>query len=301
MAGAARPRGAEGQLALAGAFAVGDQLLDVLHRQIVVHHQDVGRGDDRADRQQIRAHVVRHVLDERRRHRIHRRAGEEGGVAVGRRLRGEVAAERAARAALVLDEYRLVHRLAKARGDHATDRIGHAAGTVGHDEPDRLRWISVLRRSREGPKQGCDGNECFHDEPYPPPPAVSMITRSPARRTRGSVGSTCSPFTSRRPGWPAPPPARPAGTDFNCVIRNDAVASFASARSANSKRKPSPPRWRPAPPLARRISRRSTRIGARPSITSTGVLPRLAGNEIAEKPARRAVAPWPAFMKFTTA
>src|SRR5260370_40942808 len=56
-----------------------------------------------------------------------------------------------------------------------------------------------------------------------------------------------------------------------------------------------------SPPLPRRISRRSTRIGASVSIISTGVLPRLAGKLSAEKPGRCDVAPWPALRKFTTA
>src|SRR3546814_3235863 len=69
---------------------------------------------------------------------------------------------------------------------------------------------------------------------------------------------------------------------------------------SNSNASPSPPRCRPAPPLPRRISRRITRMGARASIISTGVLPRLPGNDIAEKPFRFAVAPCPPLMKFTT-
>jgi hypothetical protein len=68
-------------------------------------------------------------------------------IAVGRALRRRLGADRAARAAAVLDDDRLSEAFGESLLDDAGDDVRSAAGRVGHDETDRLRRV-VLRERR---------------------------------------------------------------------------------------------------------------------------------------------------------
>ena len=48
-------------------------------------------------------------------------------------------------AGAILDEERLTERLAELIGEDARDDVGGAAWTIGHQDFDRLRWISIGR------------------------------------------------------------------------------------------------------------------------------------------------------------
>ena len=76
---------------------------------------------------------------------------EEQRVPVGRGFCGELAREVSVRARAVLHDHRLAERLAEPGGEHPRDRVGRAAGGVGHEQTDRP--VRVLRGNRRGPQR----------------------------------------------------------------------------------------------------------------------------------------------------
>ena len=55
----------------------------------------------------------------------------------------------AAGAGFVVDDHGLAERLAELLADGARRQVGSAAGGIGHDEADGLRWKGSLRRCRQ--------------------------------------------------------------------------------------------------------------------------------------------------------
>ena len=92
--------------------------------------------------------------------------------------------------------------------------------------------------------------------PNPPPPLVSMITRSPAvngmlHRPGKVISAPSAARTSRSPkGLPSSPPQMPCG---GTTMRSTQVVRTMSGASIwYSRTSPSPPRCWPAPPEPRR-------------------------------------------------
>ncbi len=118
-------------------LAIGNQALEVLHRQVFVDgYRQRGLGDQRQ-----RHKVARHVVV--RRLHGHRGGGESGrvkqqGVAVGRRLGHRVAAYHALATGLVFDKKILTRLLCQLLGQHAPYRVQRTAGRKRNDHPDRL-------------------------------------------------------------------------------------------------------------------------------------------------------------------
>jgi hypothetical protein len=102
--------------------------------------------------------VERQLRIERRVDRV-RRQREQHRVAVGRRLRDDVGAERAGRAAAVVDHDRLAERMLEAFLHDARDHVGAAAGRVRHDELDRLVGEGALRVDRRRDRRECREGE----------------------------------------------------------------------------------------------------------------------------------------------
>src|SRR5213079_1507345 len=131
---------------------VGGELGDVLRRYLWIHHQHRRRRGDQGDRREVLQRVVAELLVQVRIHHVAADAGEEKRVAVGRRLRRELRADRAAGAGPVVDD----DRLAKLRADLLRDRARHgvvaAAGREGDDQVDRLRRV-LSERERRPEKQ----------------------------------------------------------------------------------------------------------------------------------------------------
>ena len=78
---------------------------------------------------------------------------------VGDGQRDAAHAERAARAALVLDEDRLPERAAHRLGDQPRDRVGRAAGRGRNEQRDRLRRIGLRAGLNSCGREQCSG-EC---------------------------------------------------------------------------------------------------------------------------------------------
>ena len=112
----------------------------------------IGIGAAQADRLEVLLAVVGQRLVERDVDRQRAHVGEQQRVAVGRRLRGLVDADRAAGAADILDDELLAERLAHRWHEHAGQRVGRTAGRERHDHGDGLGGIG-LRHARQAPRQ----------------------------------------------------------------------------------------------------------------------------------------------------
>ena len=127
-------------------LGVGDELLEVGHRQRRVHHQHQRDRGQLGDRREILDRVVGRLLQagvDRERD-----GGDQQGVAVGRGLGHDGGADRAAAARPVVDHGGLAPVVVHALRDQPRDRVGGAAGDERHDQVDLLAGIG-LRRAAE--------------------------------------------------------------------------------------------------------------------------------------------------------
>jgi hypothetical protein len=128
-------------------FHVGDELADGLHRQRRIHREHALLAADQRDRREILDRIVGEL-------RVHRRADRVGlrrqqqRVAVGRRARDALAADRGARARLVLDVHRLAETSRHRVRDHANRAVDGAARGKRHDDLDRPRREVIAGRQR---------------------------------------------------------------------------------------------------------------------------------------------------------
>src|SRR6185437_2420299 len=132
--------------------------------------------------------------------------------------------------------------------------------------------------------------------PYPPPPGVSMRSRSPGRSLPVTFAGSPrggSPGTIRlsRPGAPGRPPCAPRGAWRR---RSPISEKLISARASISRTTPSPPLCSPSPPDPRRSAYSLTRSGNSRSSASIGVFSvLLIATCTALGPSVSAQAPWP--------
>ena len=106
---------------------IGDEFLEVLGREILARYHRDRRIGDKPDRLEI---LDRIVADVRRQHRggdMRAHAGGEQRIAVGRRRGDARGAERAASAADILDDDRLIELAAHAVGDDARHNVARSA------------------------------------------------------------------------------------------------------------------------------------------------------------------------------
>ncbi len=120
------------------------QLAHVLGRHVARHDEHFRHRDHQGDRREILQRLVRHLLHalvDRERAQI----DDADGVAVGRGLGDGIGAERAARAAAIVDHDRLLGQLRHALADDAGDDVVGPAGRERHDQLDGFRR-EILRR-----------------------------------------------------------------------------------------------------------------------------------------------------------
>ena len=131
-----------------------EQPLAVGHRHALrVHHDDLRHAGDHADGHEVGLDVVVELRVHRRRDRVVHRAHEQR-VAVGCGARGHAGADRAAGAALVVDDELPAQVLGQHRGQRPREGIGAAAGREGHDQGHRLgRPGALCQRQRAGQGQ----------------------------------------------------------------------------------------------------------------------------------------------------
>src|SRR4051794_41790320 len=105
------------------------------------------------------------------------------------------------------------------------------------------RWLtgqSTLRASNSPLLHG----QSFGGEPNPPPPGVSMRSRSPAASSPSAFDGMGRPLSRSRPGAPASPPSLPTGGGRpRPPLRGGGMGSVGPPAPTE----PPPPPPRPAP------------------------------------------------------
>ena len=133
--GGAKARCGDRQLAGIG-FRGGDQILDVVCREIRSGHDDESGGGDLPDRIECRELVVGHRLPQHRPDGLARGHDAER-VAILGGARDRLVAHNAAGAGAVFDHDRLAEFLLHSLRQDAADNVGAAAGPEGDDDADR--------------------------------------------------------------------------------------------------------------------------------------------------------------------
>ncbi len=154
-----------------------DQLGQRLGRQSAAREHQQRARDQQRDRLEIGHHVIGQRID-RAVEDLRADVADADGVAVRRRARDAADAERAARAADVLDHEGLPERAAHVLGDDARDLIHRTAGRIRHDHGDRPRRIRLRRRTRDAQDDGAEG---CGDQPEHSRP-ISSARRRPLPR-----------------------------------------------------------------------------------------------------------------------
>ena len=147
MSGAANATGGVVQFAGVG-FGVGQKLghgFD-FHRRVGHHH--VGRGADQGDGYEVFDHVVIELGVNAGIDAMRAGVPDDHGVAVRRRLGGELRAQYAACARFVFDENGLPDFPRKAVCDHAAHGIAAVARGAWHDQADRFRGVVLCAGQR---------------------------------------------------------------------------------------------------------------------------------------------------------
>ena len=146
-------------------FRIGDEFLEVLHRQILARDQRDRRFGKKSNRREILGGVVKRLLVKRLVLRVRADARQDHVVAVGRGIRDALAAIHAAGAADIFDHHLLAEHLAHARREHAPDRVLRAARRERNDHGDRpgrkvLRIGGAAKSQQTG--NGCTRNHMTH-------------------------------------------------------------------------------------------------------------------------------------------
>ncbi len=118
-------------------FRVGDHSLHVAERHRGIGDEEVGRDAGERDRREILRHVEGGLVEAL--HHGERQGGAEQRVAVGRRLRRGLRADKGVAAGPVLDDHRLAERLRQLRGQRARKRVVERAGREGDDVAEGFR------------------------------------------------------------------------------------------------------------------------------------------------------------------
>jgi hypothetical protein len=134
----------------------------VRRRRIHQHQKTVENAAGRYRRQVLEDIIGQAFIDERRRR--DRVAGEQHRVAVGRRLRDDIAGDGGIGAGTILDDKILTEIRAELGGDSARQHVGTAAGCETHDDMHRpIRILLCLRHRRDGDTKQQSSNETTDD------------------------------------------------------------------------------------------------------------------------------------------
>ena len=130
-------------------FHIRNEGLEVLHRDILVHHEQAGHAREQGNGYKILVHVVTAIGVNERVHRHQADVAHHDGVAICRRTRGLLHGGHAAATAFVVD-----HKSnAQLFGELSRNRSGHdaggAAGCKRHDPADGFAGPDVLTKTRQ--------------------------------------------------------------------------------------------------------------------------------------------------------
>ena len=208
------------------------EVAQVLRRHARVRGDHERHVDRDRDAVEVGLGVERRALGERLRDRGQRErdVGHQQRVAVGRGLRHDVGAERAARAAAVVHHDRLLHGVGEALRDEPRDDVGRAARRERHDDADRLRRIGLRQGGGREQHTGSDQQRSF-EHCIPSLGCCSVTRRWYSRRRRASrFRSRSAPRpstgTGSGPRSPPSPPTAPSG----CATRSGRCARDSRGR-----------------------------------------------------------------------
>jgi hypothetical protein len=157
----AQARGALGRLVRIG-LQPGDQLLEILRREILPHHSDIGILRQAGDRYEVLLDVVVQIVD-RAVGDVRRPVADAHRVAVRRGVHGAADADGTVGAGDVLDHDRLAERRAHRLTQGPRHRVDRSAGTIGNDEGHRAVRVVLGAGGayqRQGPYD--DGRKLSH-------------------------------------------------------------------------------------------------------------------------------------------
>ena len=125
-----------------------DEVLHRSHRRRRRHDHDRRHLAQHEDRGEVLLRIVPHLAVEMRCGGQRAVAGQQQRVAVGRRLRDSVGAERFVAPRTIVDDDRLSPRLRQRLADRAGENVGHGAGRGRNDDLDGAVGILVLRQAQ---------------------------------------------------------------------------------------------------------------------------------------------------------
>ena len=166
MGGRSRAGRAELHLGLV-CLGVGDELLEVLHRQVLARDERDRHLGDQPDGGEIGLRVVQRLLVERLGLGVGADGADDEVVAVGRAVGDTLGAGLAAGAGDVLDHHLLAESFAHLRADHAAEHVGRTAGGERDHHGDRAGRI-ILRGGAGGEpdKAGQHAGDDFEHEHF---------------------------------------------------------------------------------------------------------------------------------------
>jgi hypothetical protein len=135
---------------------VGDELRQVVGRQILAREQQQRRLGHEQDRRKVGRGIVERRFVERLVRGVRAHVSEHELIAVRRGPRDARAAQHPASAADVLDDHFLAERLRDARGEDAADRVGRPAGGEWHHHRDRAGRPVIRHGERRAQKKRAD-------------------------------------------------------------------------------------------------------------------------------------------------
>jgi hypothetical protein len=135
-----------------------NQALDVIGGKVLGRHQHDRGGADAADRREILDRIVSQLWIDRGRQHMRGHAADGDGVAVVRRRRDHLRAERAGRTRVVLDIDALPERLAHPIREQPADHIAAAASRGRKQHPDLVGGVGggILGPDGQRRRQQCE-------------------------------------------------------------------------------------------------------------------------------------------------
>ena len=163
-----------------GVSSIGDKLLEIMHREIVIHDKEGAlRLYNQGDRNQVLLDIKRQVICRAWEQRYGIRSQEEG-IAIGWGLHDDCGTNLTAGARTVFSNERLARLSIKLRRDDSRNGIW-ASCTVGNNNPHCARWIifspGVMAQDKRGQNysgQRSDYSIKLHDSKAIPTEGVSL-------------------------------------------------------------------------------------------------------------------------------
>ncbi len=143
-------------------LGVGNQLLHAVERETGICHQHVLRDRKQRNLREVPDRLIVELLVNLRRNHLHAGRRCEQRVTVRSRVRGDLGADGAARAAAIISDDLLTQFLAQFRGEHPAQGVNRAAGCLRDDKANRPAGVGLRGVGRCGRPmmQSTRGGDC---------------------------------------------------------------------------------------------------------------------------------------------